>query len=196
MILMTNALETDSNALLVRLEKAYTPSSGWGSTIAYTYTDSEQNSPMDGWPGAFNAARIEDYGDFPGKVPEHRLVATGILDGPWGLTVSGKLTLASATPRYYQNCNMSEWAYCHFSYYTPDEEFKQFDFAVEKRWDTGTDLQLRLRADVLNAFNWDNFGGYDDWRGGAGEAQNPNWGRPTASSLPTRTFKVSIGFNW
>ncbi|GGK04673.1 TonB-dependent receptor domain-containing protein [Luteimonas terricola] len=196
MILTVNALETDSNALFLRLAKSYTPSSGWGATVAYTYTDSEQNSPMDGWPGAFNAERIEDYGDFPGKVPDHRLVATGILDGPWDLTFSGKLTLASATPRYYQNCNMPEWAYCHFSFYTPDEDFKQFDFAVEKRWDTGTDLQLRLRADVLNVFNWDNYSGYDDWRGGAGEPQNPNWGRPNAISLPTRTFKVSIGFNW
>lgn len=196
MILVVNALETDANSLLLRLEKSYTPSSGWGATVAYTFTDSEQNSPVDGWPGTFNAERIEDYGDFPGKVPEHRLVAAGIYDGPWDMTFSGKLTLASATPRYYQDCNMSAWAFCRFSHYTPDEEFKQLDLAVEKRWDTGSDLQLRLRADLLNVFNWDNFSGYDDWRGGAGEPQNPNWGRPNAVSLPTRMVKLSFGFNW
>ncbi len=196
LILAVNALETDSNALLLRLAKGYTPSSGWGATLAYTYTDSEQNSPIDGWPGAFNAERIEDYGDFPGKVPEHRLVATGILDGPWDLVFSGKLTLASATPRYYQNCNVSAAAYCHFSHYTPDEDFKQLDLAVEKRWDTGSNLRPRLRLDLLNVFNWDNYSGYDDWRGWVNEPQNPNWGRPNAVSLPTRTLKVSLGFDW
>src|SRR5690606_31148731 len=80
LVLAVNALETEANALLLRLEKAYTSGSGWGATVAYTFTDSEQNSPIDGWPGAFNAEHIDDYGDFPGKVPEHRLVATGILD--------------------------------------------------------------------------------------------------------------------
>ena len=125
--------------------------------------------------------------------PQHRILSGRSVTG---LTFSGKLTLASATPRYYQNCNMSEWAYCHFSHYTPDEDFKQLDLAAEKRWDTGTDLRLRLRLDVLNVFNWDNYSGYEDWRGGANEPQNPNFGRPTAVALPTRTFKVSLGFDW
>jgi outer membrane receptor protein involved in Fe transport len=196
LILAQNALETESNALYLRLEKPYTSDSPWNTTIAYTYTDAEQNSPIDGWPGAFNAETIDGYGTFPGKVPEHRLVTTGIYDGPWGLTFSGKLTLASATPRYYQNCNVSAWAYCHFDAYTPDEEYKQFDLAASKEWDTGSNLRLRVRADLLNVFNWSNYSGYEDWRGGANEPQNPKFGTPTAISLPTRTFKLSVGFSW
>ena len=196
MILTLNAMETRSNALYMKLEKPFTSASNWGTTIAYTYTDSEQNSPVDGWPGAFNAKSIGDYGWFPGKVPKHRLVTTGIYDGPWGMTFSGKLTLASATPRYYQNCNGTAWAYCHFDAYTPDDDFKQFDVALSKEWDTGTSLKYRVRADVLNVFNWANYSGYDDWRGGANEPQNPNFGVPNSISLPTRTFKLSFALDW
>lgn len=196
LILAQNALETRTRAVYLKLEKPYTRASRWGATLAYTYTDSEQNSPIDGWPGAFNAERIEDYGWFPGKVPEHRVVLTGIWDGPWGLTFSGKGTWADATPRYYQNCNVSDWAYCYFDAYTPKEDFKQVDLAVQKEWDTGGGIRWRLRGDILNVFNWSNYSGYDDWRGGAGEPQNPNWGTPTAIQLPTRTFKLTVGFDW
>ena len=196
LILGQNALETKTSSVYVKVEKPYTNSSGWGATLAYTWTDSEQNSPIDGWPGAFNAQDIEDYGWFPGKVPENRVVMTGIWDGPWGLTFSGKGQWADATPRYYQNCNVSAWAYCHFDSYTPDEEFKQVDLAVEKVWDTGTDIRLRLRGDVLNVFDWTNYSGYEDWRGGANEPQNPMWGTPNAIAMPTRTFKLSIGIDW
>ncbi|GAB3516418.1 TonB-dependent receptor [Pseudoxanthomonas daejeonensis] len=196
LILGQNALETKTSAIYIKLEKPYTSSSGWGATFAYTYTDSEQNSPVDGFPGAFNAASIGDYGWFPGKVPENRIVASGIWDGPWGLTFSGKGVWSDATPRYYQNCNVSAWAYCHFDSYTPDDDFKQVDLAMQKVFDTGSNVMLRLRFDVLNVFDWTNYSGYEDWRGGAGEVQNPLWGTPNAIALPTRTFKLSIGIDW
>jgi hypothetical protein len=53
-----------------------------------------------------------------------------------------------------------------------------------------------MRADVLNLFNWANYSGFDDWMGGAGEPMNPNFGNPNSVSLPTRTFKLSLGFSW
>ena len=68
--------------------------------------------------------------------------------------------------------------------------------AAIKEWDTGTSLRLRVRADILNVFNWANYSGYEDWRGGPNEPQNPNFGRPNAVSLPTRTFKLSFGLDW
>jgi len=196
LILAQNALETKSKSIYLKLEKPYTSESRWGVTLAYTHTDSEQNSPLDGWPGAFNAEYIGDYGWFPGKVPENRVVLTGIWDGPWGMTFSSKGSWADAAPRYYQNCNVSAWAYCYFDSYTPDEDFKQIDLAMEKAWDTGSNIRLRIRGDVLNVFNWSNYDGYEDWRGGAGEPQNPAWGTPTTAALPTRTFKLSFGLDW
>src|SRR5690606_33068883 len=60
--LISNALETKSNALYLKADKPYTRQSGWGVTFAYTYTDGEQNSNITGWPGAFDYPNIEGYG--------------------------------------------------------------------------------------------------------------------------------------
>ena len=196
MVLANNVLETRSNALLVRVEKPFTDASRWGMTVAYTYTDSEQNSPITGYPGAFNSPTIEGYGWFPGQVAKHRLVTTGIYEGAWGLTYSGKLTYATAQPRYVQDCNETSWNLCHFTWYTPEEDFKQFDLAAIKDWSFGEHYKLRLRADLLNVFNWSNYSGYEDWMGGANEPMNPNFGKPTSILFPTRTFKLSVGFDW
>ncbi len=196
LIIAQNALETRTRSVYLKAEKPYSRSSPWGVTLAYTWTDSEQNSPLDGWPGGFNAERIEDYGWFPGKVPENRVVLTGIWDGPWGMTFSGKGTWADATPRYYQNCNFELSAYCRFQSYTPDENFRQVDLAMEKVWDTGGGISFRIRGDLLNVFNWSNYDGYEDWRGGPGEPQNPAWGTPLSIALPTRTFKLTFGIDW
>ena len=196
LILANNVLETRADSLLLRIEKPFTSASPWGVTIAYTYTDAEQNSPINGWPGAFNMPTIEGYGWFPGQVSKNRLVTTGIYEGLWGMTMSAKLALASAQPRYVQDCNEASWSLCHFTAYTPDEDFKQFDLAASKVWGVGYGLKLRLRADLLNVFNWSNYSGYEDWMGGANEPMNPNFGNPTSISFPTRTFKLSVGVDW
>lgn len=196
MILAQNALETRADSVFVRFEKPMTEASPWGVTIAYTYTDSEQNSPVNGFPGAFNSPTIDGYGWFPGTVAKHRLVTTGIYDGPGGITWSAKLALADGIPRYVQDCNETSWSLCHFTAYTPNEDFKQLDLAATKVFELGSTFKLRVRADVLNAFNWDNYSGYDDWMGGANEPMNPNFGVPNSISLPTRTFKLSLGLDW
>lgn len=197
--LVANALETKANALYLKLDKPYTQSSGWGVTVAYTYTDGEQNSNITGWPGAFDYPSIDGYGWFPSSgVAKHRLVATGIYDGPWGVTLSGKLTLATQAPRYGTNCYDSpDWSNCKFDWFEPDGTlgYKQFDLALNKEWNAGSDVRLRVRADLLNVFNWVNYDGYNDWFGAPGEA-DPNFGVPNSQALPTRTFKLSFGLSW
>ncbi|MEL1266213.1 TonB-dependent receptor [Pseudoxanthomonas putridarboris] len=199
LILGVNGLDTKANSLYLKLEKPYTNASGWGVTVAYTFTDAEQNSNITGWPGAFDYPTVDDYGWFPANnLPEHRIVATGIYDGPWGLTFSGKLTVASQAERYGTNCaDAPDFSNCFFDWYKPDGSigFKQFDLAVNKEWDTGTDLKFRVRADVLNVFDWVNYAGYDDWFGAPGEP-NANLGVPNSQLLPTRTFKLSFGLSW
>ena len=197
LVLAQNALETKSNSFLLRLEKPYTTSSGWAVNVAYTFTDSDQNSPINGWPGAFNQATIGGYGWFPGMAAKHRLVTSGIYDGPWGITLSGKLTYSTALPRYVQDCNEASWSLCHFTYYFPDRgEFRQLDLAAQKEFNLGGSMRFRLRADMLNVFNWANYVGFDDWMGGANEPLSPGFGTPNAVALPTRTFKLTAGFSW
>ena len=76
--------------------------------------------------------------------------------------------------------------------------FKQFDLAVSKEWKFGNDMGLWVRGDLLNAFNWRNWTDYDTWRGGPSPDINTNFANRTGDGIvyPTRTFKLSAGFNW
>lgn len=203
LILADNGIETKVNQLLLSLEKPFTGSSPWGVTIAYTYSDAEENRNN---AAASDEHYLFDYSGQEGQpfttslgIPKHRLVTTGIYEYR-GLTLSSKLTLASPTPKEAVNCRDAvSFNNCFFDPFTPDETigFKQFDIAVQKEWDTGTDLKFRVRGDVFNVFNWANFLDYDTWRGGPG-SPNPNFGRRTGDSTvwPPRMFKLSFGLTW
>jgi outer membrane receptor protein involved in Fe transport len=196
LIIGTNGIETRSNALLVSLEKPYTPTSGWGATVAYTYTDAKENR-QSGEHYALDYPTLDQYGwRKAGGVAPHRLVATGIYDAAGGFTLSAKLTLAKHMPRYGTNC-LAAWTDCKVDQYTPDGTYgeKRFDFAVEKVWGLGGDVKLRTRADLFNVFNWTNYTGYDDWWGAPGEP-NPNFGKPNGASYKSRELKVTLGLNW
>jgi outer membrane receptor protein involved in Fe transport len=203
LILGDNGIETKLNQLLVSVEKPFSAGSPWGFTLAYTFSDAKENR--------LNAANIDevflfDYPNLDGQpflrsvgIPKHRLVATGIAER-WGLTLSGKLTLASPSPRDAVNCNdAASFDNCFFDPFTPDGTFgfKQFDIALQKIWDTGGGVKLRVRGDLFNVFNWRNYTDYDGWRGGPG---NPNatfaQRNGDGTVWPPRLFKLSLGLNW
>lgn len=197
-VLLDNMYETKTTSLLLKMDKPYTPSSGWGVTFAYTYTDGEQNTNADGWIDMFEYPNASYYGWLPARgVPEHRIVTTGIWDAAWGITLSAKLTLESTKYRNATNC-LPGWDDCLIDPYKPDGSigYKRFDLAAAKEWDTGSDIKLRIRADLLNVFDWTNWSGYDDWYGGPGEP-NANFGRNQDGIVGgTRTFKLSFGIDW
>lgn len=203
LILADNGIETKVNQLLLSLEKPFSRESPWGFTVAYTYSDAKENR--------LNAANSDehylfDYPNLDGQpflrsigIPKHRVVATGIYEA-LGVTLSGKLTLASPTPKDAVNCfNAASFDNCFFDPYTPSDTigFKQFDVAVRKEWDTGAGIKFYVRGDLFNAFNWRNYTDYDTWRGGPGSA-NPNFGERSGNGTvwPPRMLKVSVGFSW
>lgn len=203
LIIAKNGLETRAGAVLLAAEKPYTTQTRWGATFAYTYTDAEENrsnAAMNDEHYIFDYPEVADFGWHASTgVPKHRLVSTAILAAPWDLTVSAKLTLAS--PLYYDalNCNdASSDRFCFFQPFKPDTTFgvRQLDLAVQKDFPAWADLTLRVRADVLNVFNYANPNRYEVWRGGPGEPRNPALGDPTGYAQPTRTFKLSFGLSW
>lgn len=196
-VLVDNMYETKTKSLLLKLDKPYTRDSGWGMTFAYTYTRGRQNTNADTWIDMFEYPNPSYYGWLPSRgVPEHRLVATGIWDAPWGITLSSKLTLESTKYRNATDCRPG-WDDCIINPYQPDGNlgYKRFDLAASKEWDTGADLRLRIRADLLNVFDWVNYDGYDDWYGGP-DGPNANFGVPNTQLAPTRTFKLSFSLDW
>jgi hypothetical protein len=73
--------------------------------------------------------------------------------------------------------------------------YKQFDLAFQKQFSFPGDWGLRLRADVLNVFNWANADGREE---NIGQNGNRNADFMTIRSYyqPTRTFKLSLSANW
>ncbi|KRG68811.1 TonB-dependent receptor [Pseudoxanthomonas dokdonensis] len=200
-----NAVETRTTSLLVSLEKPYTADSGWGMTLAYTYNDAEENRTKSDnfsfdYPNLDNVAFTQAV-----EVPEHRLVMTGIADF-YGMTLSGKLTLATPKPLEGINClNVDVPNNCYFDPVTPDTTlgYKQFDVALQKEWQISEDMRFRMRGDIFNLFNWRNYSQFDTYRGGYDEAlgqfvANNNYRDRTSYEIEgqTRTFKLTFGLNW
>jgi outer membrane receptor protein involved in Fe transport len=219
LILADNGFEYKLNSLLLSIDKPFSQSSPWGFNLAYTYSDAEENRPEASTGETF----LFDYPFatnqfYPStgltSVPRHRLVLSGIYSPGWDVTMSAKLELASHTYRSATNCLNSplpdpdpedEPNYlCFFDPYEPKGTigFKQFDFAIEKRWNTGTNLGFKVRADLINVFNWRNWTQFDGQRGTADNGgrlpENPDFSRRNGDEIfvPTRTFKLSMGIDW
>ena len=197
-LLGDNAIETRMNSVLLSLDKPYTRESTWGVTLAYTYSDAEENkSRSDVF--TFDYPNLDTVG-FIGAtdISKHRFVATGIVDLFAGMTFSTKLTMASPPGNTNLDCFPSGCDTGGFNtYYFDDQKFRQLDIALQKEWDTGTDLKLRIRGDILNVTNARNYTDFDNWRG-FNQGANPTFGQRTGDGilLPTRTFKLTLGFNW
>jgi outer membrane receptor protein involved in Fe transport len=196
-VLGTNGVETRNNQLAMKIEKPYDKESGWGMSLAYTYSDAEENRQF-GEHYALDYASMDDYGWHQAAgIPKNRLVATGIYDLPYDISLSGKLSLASQAPVYGYNCIAGN-SQCFIEQFTPDHKlgYKEFSLALNKDIDTGTDIKMNVRADVINVFNWVNYATYTTDTGTASDL-NTAYATPNGLlALPMRTFKLSFGLNW
>ncbi len=200
--LVNNGVETRLDSLLLSLEKPYTQSSGWGTSLAYTYSDGEENRPNSDkftfdYPNLDNVAFFGAAG-----VPKHKLVATGIYD-IWGVTFSGKLTWTSPPGNNGLYCfDRPDPGACSVggrfeTYYFDDQDFFQLDLAAQKEWNVGGGFKLRVRGDLLNATNQVNYTDFGNFIG-VGGVVNSSFGKRTGLGItgPTRTFKLSMGLSW
>ena len=216
LIIGNSGIETRSTQVLLYAEKPYTRDSGWGATIAFTHTNASQNrnlrADFTGENYAFDEATIQDYPFIlSNAVPKNRLVATGVVDVGWGVTLSGKLTLATPIPINGIACygaTFPNGSRCipaaaipsggkSFLVGGPIWGYRDVDFAAIKNIHINGDVYWYLRLDILNAFNYKN---YTDTL--------VNWGSngvfdPVSSYNTTgnitgvpRTFKFTMGVRW
>lgn len=194
--------ENRTQALLVKAEKPYTRASGWGVTVAYTYSDAKTtHKEWDFNTFDWTYGRSGRGWNPAMTVERHRLVAGGTADRllPWGLQVSGKLTYGSGLPRRITNC-AAGWSSCVYTKADGDA-FKQVDVGVAKDMKLGFG-SVKLRLDVLNLFNTANWGYYNDWGGGPGNPQNylggdnPDLGKRTGLRGDMRTVKMTVGYSF
>ncbi|MBS0226258.1 MAG: TonB-dependent receptor [Proteobacteria bacterium] len=195
LILGDNGIETKTTQLLLSAEKPYTKSSGWGATVAYTYSHARGNRGGDEHY-SFDAATIGDYPFIPLKaVPKHRLVVTGIYDLPWGITASGKLTLSTPPP---QNEVADGWAGSgNLPVPTAFDGkgaygVKELDLSLSKDIKLYKGLTMQIRGDLINAFNWANRSQYD-WDGWTnGQPNNLRLSQYGSQYTPPRTLFMSM----
>ncbi|WP_349655394.1 TonB-dependent receptor [Xanthomonas sp. 10-10] len=196
-VLGTNGVETRNNQLALQVEKPFDEESGWGLTVAYTYSDAKENRQF-GEHYALDRERVQDYGwREAGGIAKNRLVVTGIYELPYEVKLSGKLSLASQTARYGQNCVAGN-DQCYIVQFKPDGTlgYKEFSIAANKEWDTGGGVKFNVRADILNVFNWVNYADFNGETGTLGDL-NTAYGTPTGVlASPMRTFRLAFGLNW
>ncbi len=187
LILGNNGIEVRSTEFLFSASKPFTKESGWGATIAYTFTDAKQNRDINEHY-SFDYPTVQDYPFIlSNAAPKHRIVATGSLAGPWGLVFGAKLTLATPTPWNGISCygpnsafvrqgggqsvTFANGGHCVAEGITPSSGgrfivggkiwgYRDVDFQVTKNFQLGHGTTLYARLDLLNAFNFRNFNGY------------------------------------
>jgi hypothetical protein len=174
LIVGNNGIGTRTTQVLLSANKAYTPESHWGATFAYTYTHAKQNRDI-------NEHYAFDYGTI-GRYPyilsnaaaKHRFVATGVIDGPWGITLSAKLTLATPIPYNGFACYSGDsgqlfpnGSRCTAYGAEPQGNgkfllggkifgYRDVDFQATKHFNVHG-LDFYGRFDLLNVFNFNNY---------------------------------------
>ncbi len=209
-IIGDNGIENTSDAFHLKLTKTFTPSSPWSVNATYTYTDAEENRKF-GETFSLDYPTIDAYPTLTSVgVSRHRLVAAGIVELPWEFSLSAKLTLASppyvigrglpGEPNGNQQLRTIEGNNKNVFLFVDSWALRQVDLALTKYFTMAFmgDSQVRLRVDVLNVFDEENFTQYND----SGTDANPNdtnglFGDVSGLGIggnPPRTFKLSVGF--
>ena len=221
LIIGNNGLATKTTQVLLSAEKPYTKESGWGATVAYTYThalqNNDNNTPDDQY--AFDYETIGNYPYTGSGVSKHRLVATGTIDGPWGFVFGTKLTLATPIPDLNlacygatatnQDANGVNGGGCRSVSFAPAATgrfliggkffgYRDIDFQATKNFTFYGGLGGYVRLDLINAFNWDNYSQYIETFGANGVLNKVRVSyNPTGEITGyTRTLKVSVGINF
>ncbi|KLD79507.1 TonB-dependent receptor [Xanthomonas hyacinthi] len=173
-IIGNNGLEQRSSQVLLSAEKPYTKESGWGLTLSYTHTSARQNRKIDE-PFAFDKPTIQGYRFVKSDAASaHRFVASGSIDGPWGVTYGAKVVLATPEPINEIACYgliESDGGTCQQVGVTPPGSgkflvggkiwgYRTVDFQASKDFTVYNDFKLSARINLLNAFNFNNYSSY------------------------------------
>jgi len=200
-IIGTNGLETSADSGYLKLVKNYTAASPWSFSATYTYTEAEENRNF-GETFSLDFPSLDDYPITRSSgVRKHRLVATGSVDLPIGVTLSGKFQIAS--PPYLKRfidvggANPSRNVISNEADGNGDRwGFRQMDIAITKyipfRF-ISEESRLRLRVDILNLFNDRNYVDYNN------DPTSPDYLSISGNGVggnPPRTLKFSAGFSF
>ncbi|MCP8889869.1 TonB-dependent receptor [Sphingomonas faeni] len=199
-ILGTNGLKTNSDAVYFKLTKTYSAASPWSIDATYTYTQADENRQF-GETYSLDYAQLSDYPTLRSSgVPRHRFVIAGSVDTPIGVTFSTKFQIES--PIYLKSFIDNSDPFTRTLVGREADGLgdlwgrRQLDFAFTKFVPLGfiTDqTKIRMRLDILNVMNDRNYTDFNN------SPLDPNYGKrstySTGGNAP-RTIKLSAGFSF
>jgi outer membrane receptor protein involved in Fe transport len=170
LILLGSGYERKTTEVLMSAEKPYTQESGWGTTLAYTFTDAKQNHIHIDDCCAFDEESVAQYPFITSSAAaRHRVVLTGSLKGPWETILGAKLTVASPLPFTDLACGIlpagqtyATGSTCKPISVTPLEAvgYSSLDLQLTKNFIVYREQLAYLRVDLINALNAANYNEY------------------------------------
>lgn len=195
-------------ALFLKLEKPFTDTSKWGFTSALTVQWAKSNVAMElNGDEFFNGADLTGFGfQKVNGVADWNFVTTGNYRAPWGVELSGFLTLSSG-PRF--GSVQAPWnggppapdgACCYGNFGGPLSPksfigYKRFDVRVAKTFKVpfGAGHELTVDFQAFNLFNWLNRN-YSSW--GAGAGVPPSLTEDSQVGNDARSFQAGIKYKF
>lgn len=195
------------DALYLHLEKPFTDTSTWGFTEAFTLQRARTNVGQDPFnqDEMYNGSRLDAYGwNYLPNVPKWSSVTSGTWRAPWGITLSGILTLNSG-PAFghiiFGGAPDGACCYANFAgVYFPHKTFgyKRLDLRVAKTFKMPWGHEATIDFQAFNVFNWVNRT-YSAW----GAGSQPNAATPPPLVDPNsqvandqRQFQVGLKYKF
>jgi hypothetical protein len=198
------------DALFLQIEKPFNDTSSWGFTQALTIQRARTNTSTElNSDELFNAPEFGAYGwSYVNGIDKWRSVTSGNWRAPFGITLSGILTLSSGPafghiwdPSWTTPPGVSpEGACCHGNLagvYFPHKTigYKRLDLRVAKTFKIGP-TELTADFEAFNVFNWLNRT-YSSWGAGfANYGQNPPLIENGQVANDQRQFQAGLKFKF
>jgi hypothetical protein len=181
-----------TDTLYLKADKPFTKESGWGVSVAWTYSVAKNNNST-----GFGTTDYFDWG-YPkttgtdlhqsAEVERSRIIAFGQTDRTFGsgIMLAAKFTLGSGLPYQTFNCSGP----CFYGVAQADT-FEQLDISATRDFLVYNKQKLGVRLDVLNLLNRNNLGAYDQysWDG-------LKFMQAQGVAGPMRTIKLGLRYIW
>ena len=189
------------NALYLQIEKPFTDTSTWGFTEALTIQNARSNMTHNLYDDeAWNEPEFGAYGWAPvAGVPKWQTVTSVNYRAPFGITLSGILTLTSGPSFGHINCaNIPPDAGCYANLggvFWPKKTigYKRLDVRVAKTFKTPWGHEITADFEAFNVFNWLNRS-YSEWTSGGGS--NPPRTENSQVGNDARQFQVGLRYKF
>jgi hypothetical protein len=204
-----NTVRTWYNSALVNLDRPYrrTTRIGWGAGLAYTFADAEGEGT-----DLFSFPTIQSNGNARHRlttVDRHRVVLNGLTDVPYafGIQASTVITLASGRPfarnTFTANGPILEPGNTEpekYSFILPHAfAYRNVDVRLRKDFANVAGNRVGVTADLFNAFNYNNFGCFDDRYSSVEnnvQTLNPTYGRASCVIADARRFQFGVQYDF